>query len=139
MWRRLRPYLAGLDPVRVENPIHPGTPDLNLATGAWIELKAMSAWPRRAAAVLRIPHYTPQQRVWLYRRWHFGGSSWLLLHVREGDAWLLFAGDVAARLVGRASRRELELAARGTLIGRNLGKLPALLIRDNVGGVVRAA
>ena len=50
MWREGRPFLiaARLDPVRVENPIGPGTPDVNLADGRWIELKCVPAWPPSA-------------------------------------------------------------------------------------------
>jgi|SRR6185436_3970508 len=62
MWQKLRPVLlsAKLDPVRVENPIHPGTPDVNLCTGAWIELKCLACWPVRASTVVRIP--LPRER-----------------------------------------------------------------------------
>ena len=91
MWRKLRPVLiaAKLDPVRVENPIHPGTPDVNLV-GRWIELKCIPAWPVRDTTVVRIPHYTPQQRVWLYRRTSAGLE--LVLAVRH----LFDAGENAA-------------------------------------------
>lgn len=113
MWKRLRPVLlaARLDPVRVENPIHPGTPDVNLKNGVWIELKAMAAWPIRPGTVFKIPHYTPQQRVWLYRRWRAAGAKCFLLLLVQRE-WLLFDGDVAARVVGRVPVFELYQAAR---------------------------
>lgn len=108
MWRKLRPFLvaAKLDPVRVENPIHPGTPDVNLRTGAWIELKAIAKWPARAATIVQIPHFTPQQRVWLLRRSLAGGQTYLLLEVVRTREWLLFDGKVAARRVGREVTNE---------------------------------
>src|SRR5271170_1566795 len=104
MWKKVRPFLAAakLDPVRVENPIHPGTPDVNLCTGLWIELKHLPKWPVRATTNVRISHFTSQQRVWLYRRWKSApGSTLLLLEVGADRQWLLFDGDVAAKDVGR--------------------------------------
>jgi hypothetical protein len=105
MWKKLRPHLlaAKLDPVRVENPIHPGTPDVNLVNGSWIELKAMARWPVRDSHLFAIRHFTPQQRVWLYKRWRAGGRTYLLLEVVSMGEWLLFDGDVAAKIVGRTT------------------------------------
>ena len=51
------------DAVAVENPVHPGTPDVNCILG-WIELKWLRAWPVRADTVVKIEHFTRQQRVW---------------------------------------------------------------------------
>jgi Mesyanzhinovviridae DNA helicase len=104
MWRKIRPVLvaAKLDPVRVENPIHPGTPDVNLASGFWVELKCIPSWPAREMSKVSIPHYTPQQRVWLYRRWKYApGTTFLLLEVITAHQWLLFDGNVAAKGVGK--------------------------------------
>jgi len=114
MWKRLRPCLqaARLDPVRVENPIHPGTPDVNLVTGAWLELKSIESFPQRASTIVRIPHFTPQQRVWLLRRWLSGGATYLVLQVVEPDFWYVFDGYVAAKTVGRAPREVLTRVAR---------------------------
>lgn len=95
---------AGLDPHSVENIVHPGTPDIDYAHG-WIELKHAATWPTRGG-VLSIPHFTPQQRVWLQRRWHAGGHAYLLLQVDKD--YLLFTGCVAARLVGRGTRMMLK-------------------------------
>ena len=130
MWKKVRPVLlaAKLDPVRVENPLHPGTPDVNLSTGVWIELKCIAAWPVRDTTAVRIPHYTPQQRVWLYRRWIAApGSTLLLLEVRSDRQWLLFDGDVAAKLVGRKNTAEHRAAARAVLAERELDQLSVVL------------
>lgn len=130
MWRTLRPVLAAakLDPVRVENPVHPGTPDVNLADGRWIELKCLRAWPARGSTKVRIPHFTPQQRVWLYRRWKYApGTTHLLLEIREDRQWLLFDGDVAAKVVGRSTRSTHRLSARAVLDVRSIGDLPKIL------------
>ena len=128
MWRKLRPVLiaAKLDPVRVENPIHPGTPDVNLV-GRWIELKCIPAWPVRDTTVVRIPHYTPQQRVWLYRRWLAApGSTLLLLEVRSVRQWLVFDGDVAAKVVGRGPAIRHRTSARAVLAEHELAELPKI-------------
>jgi hypothetical protein len=128
MWKRLRSHLvaAKLDPVRVENPIHPGTPDVNLADGRWIELKTIEAW-RPPGHITPIRHFTPQQRVWLYRRWKYApGSTYLLLEVRAERQWLLFDGDVAAKIVGRATTDGHRANARAVLVERELSELPKI-------------
>lgn len=135
MWRKIRPVLlaAKLDPVRVENPIHPGTPDVNLSNGKWIELKCIPAWPVRDTTVVRISHYTPQQRVWLYRRWKYTpGSTLLLLEVRADRQWLLFDGDVAAKVVGRGTTTAHRMSARAVLAERELSELPKIFAEIEV-------
>lgn len=113
MWQKLRPYLlaAKLDPVRVENPIHPGTPDVN-CIAAWVELKTLATWPVRPGSLVTPCKFTPQQKVFLYRRWRAGGRCYLLLEV--AGEWLLFDGDVAAKVVGRTTRAGLYSNARLT-------------------------
>jgi Mesyanzhinovviridae DNA helicase len=133
-WKKLRPILqaARLDPVRVENPIHPGTPDVNLTTG-WIELKTIACWPMRATSKVRIPHYTPQQRVFLYRRWKYApGTTFLLMEVRADRQWLLFDGDVAARIVGRGTASDHRREARAVLAEHDLAELPRILAEPKV-------
>lgn len=137
MWKKVRPILlaAKLDPVRVENPIHPGTPDVNLCDGRWIELKCIPRWPVRASTVVRIAHYTPQQRVWLYRRWIAApGSTLLLLEVLSEKQWLLFDGDVAAKVVGRTTTAEHRMSARAVITVNELSELPKIFTeRDGEG------
>lgn len=94
---------ARLDPHRVENACEAGTPDINFAWG-WIEDKHLRRWPR--SGVVQLPHFTPQQRVWLTNRKRAGGGSWLLLQV--GREYLLFDGAVAAEVVGRADEKTLR-------------------------------
>ena len=129
-WRKVRPHLfaAKLDPIRVENPIHPGMADVNLATGAWIELKSIPAWPVRVTSPVAIPHFTPQQRVFLYRRWKFApGSTYLLLEVRSVRQVLLFDGDVAAKIVARETTASHRMNARAVLAVGELAELPKIL------------
>ena len=136
MWQKVRPVLlaAKLDPVRVENPIHPGTPDVNLCDGRWMELKCLPSWPARASTNVRIPHYTQQQRVWLYRRWKYApGSTLLLLEVVADRQWLLFDGDVAAKIVGRATTSDHRRSARAVLAESELLHAAEDLLRDPEG------
>lgn len=101
--------LKGLDAMPVENPVRPGTPDVNFTTG-WMELKWMRRWPRNCdTSPVLLPHFTPQQRIWLRRRWEACLGAWLLLQV--GQEWLLFTGGEAAAIVGKATRTELREAA----------------------------
>jgi hypothetical protein len=135
MWLKLRPVLlkAKLDPVRVENLIHPGTPDVNLCDGKWIELKCIDAWPVRETTNVAIDHFTPQQRVWLYKRWKVApGTTFLLLQVIADGQWLLFDGNVAAKVVGRGTTSEHRIHARAVLSDRELGQLPTIL-KEEIG------
>lgn len=77
--------LRHYDAMAVENPVRPGTPDVNCTLG-WIELKSGRVFSD-------LSELTPQQRIWLRRRWLNGGLAVLLVHVK--DTWFLFAGNAA--------------------------------------------
>ena len=90
-----------LHAVPIENPIGPGTPDVNYAEG-WIELKELT--------VVQLPHFNIQQRRWLRDRYGCGGNAWLLLQC--GREWLLFTGRDAHDYVGKLTREGLYRVAR---------------------------
>lgn len=104
LWELLRPRMAGLDPVRIENMVTVGVPDVNYTRG-WIELKAIRGWPKRETTIVKLDHFMPQQRGWLVRRRQAGGRAFVLLSV--GDEWILFDGAVAAIYLGRVTKAEL--------------------------------
>ncbi len=100
------------DPMAVENPACPGTPDVNFIVNHhnsylehWIELKKITLWPKRAETIVQVPHFVPQQRIWLKQRALCGGNVWVLLQV--GKEWILFHGYDAANHLGKVSRAEL--------------------------------
>ena len=95
--------LKPLHAVPVENPVWPGTPDVSYA-GGWIELKQVEQWPARAETVLKIDHYTPQQRIFAVKERRAGGACWMLLQVGRREL-LLFDGAVAARFLSKTWRR----------------------------------
>jgi hypothetical protein len=95
--------MRGLDPVRVENPCGPGTPDINYLHG-WVEVKWLRHWPRGADTPVRVEKYTEVQRNWHRRRIRAGGVVWVILKV--GRDWLLFKGDLAADHLGKLNRAQ---------------------------------
>ncbi len=104
MRQRVVKALKVLDAISVENAVGAGTPDVNYIEG-WIELKQMEDWPPRGGH-LRVPHFSPHQRVWLRRRYKKGGNVYLLLQVKR--EWFLFAGDVAAACLGEVPAATLR-------------------------------
>lgn len=101
--------LASLDPVRVENLLTGrtgvGMPDVNIATGAWIELKWAKSWPKRESTPLRLPHFTEEQKRWALRRSAAGGECYLVLQVRQD--WMVF-DHIQMQFVGTLTRAELQ-------------------------------
>lgn len=106
-WELIRPIMiaARMDPIRVENDLGTGTPDVNYVFG-WVELKYLRNWPKRSTTKVRLDHYTPQQRAWAIKRSAFQGKVYFLLRVCESE-WILYEGSRAAMLVGTLTRDEL--------------------------------
>jgi len=100
--------LKPMDAVPVENGARPGTPDVNITTG-WIELKKVEAWPKREDTLLRVDHFSPQQKIWIARRERAQGRVWVLLQV--GTDYLLLKGGDAVNLLGSSPKDTLMQAA----------------------------
>ena len=73
----------------------------NFRGNGWIELKYADAWPRREATILRIRHFTDEQRRWLYKRYERGGGAYVFIQV--GREFMLFTG-VEMLLLGRKNK-----------------------------------
>jgi len=127
MRRRVVQALRSQHAIAVENPAFPGTPDVNYVEG-WLELKHADLWPVREKTRLAMPHFTPQQRVWLMKRHYAGGNAHLLLQV--SNDWLLLDAITAARLLGKVSKSALEDAAIARFKTKDLNReLPKCLSR----------
>lgn len=110
LWRTLQGKLRNVPQFifqRHEDKFSEGIPDTSfsgMGHNGWIELKFAAKWPVRATTPLRLPHYTPEQRIWLREHGEAGGRCWLFLQV--GNEYLLFDWR-ASQQVGKATRVEL--------------------------------
>lgn len=97
---RMRSFVTSalheLDAHPVENPVFPGTPDVEFI-GGWCELK-WADLPAGEDTPVRVHRYTKEQKAWARIRMHHGGLCLLL--VRVGTYWILLDGDVAAKILG---------------------------------------
>lgn len=110
MWGRFRKSVKEWDPVRVENRVEAGTPDVNLANGIWVELKWVRKAPKRGGIVV-LDHYTAQQQCWHIRRHHAGGKVFILLKV--ANEWFLYYGHEAPEFLGKVDLETLRKKAIG--------------------------
>lgn len=100
MWKRVRRAISDLDPVRIENRVEKGTPDVWYIEGA-IELKWQRRIPKRGG-ILKLDHdMTLEQRIWAIRRNRAGGKCFLLLKI--GSEWLILHGYTAAEFLGKVT------------------------------------
>lgn len=120
---------AGRDATSVENPACPGTPDVQFI-GGWLELKFLEEWPKREETTVRIEHFTPQQRVWLLRRYMAcrergtdHGIAYLLLYVQETREHLLFDAETAARKVAKDGATRAKLYEWALLTTKDLQEI----------------
>lgn len=110
--------LGKLDPVRVENAVGPGTPDIAVI-GGWIESKVIH-FPTRVDTVVRIPHYTKRQRAWHHRHASAGGSVVIVCWEPAVDEAFLFQAttEVTMHLGVRWSWRDLQTKCDGWIPSR---------------------
>ena len=102
--KRVIHAIRKIDPVLVDNPRKPGTPDVNYIEG-WVELKYKEDWPKRAGTLVKFPKFYPQQRVWLVKRSLAGGKCFVLLQVKF--MYLLYEGGYAAQHFDKMTKDEM--------------------------------
>lgn len=105
VWIRLKEILKKHHPVRVENSACPGYPDVDSALGQ-IELKCRNNWTVKKTVNFKELHFSPEQRIWLFRRWKAGGSCFLLIQIE--DTWYLVPGDKAFSLPEICTQQQLQ-------------------------------
>lgn len=71
----------------------------------WIELKKINEWPKRESTIVRIDHYTDDQRMWLKRKGKAGGFTWLFLQIKRD--YFLFDW-YGAQTIGLVPRKQLD-------------------------------
>jgi hypothetical protein len=133
-WREIvRPAFMSVpnaDVCRIENTTQSGTPDVNgcvWGTDFWMELKSLPKLPKLTNTIIRIPHYTQSQRLWIRRRGLAGGRVYLLLHLMPSPRkhlHMVFNWESAVRYVGRCTLQELHRFA--VIIGEDDFPIKAL-------------
>jgi hypothetical protein len=111
MRRRVVKILKPLHACAVENVACPGYPDIEFV-GGHLELKELAAWPKDPDAVVPVPDFTQDQRLWLKTRNEAGGCADILLKVKND--WFLLNGVEATMYLGRTwTREDIETSAWG--------------------------
>lgn len=110
----VRPALMSVpnaDVTRIENAAATGTPDVTACvwqTDFWLELKNVVWPPKRKDTIIRLEHYTREQRLWIRRRGLAGGRVYLLLRiVYPRTQHMLFNWPESYKLVGNVPMNEL--------------------------------
>jgi len=93
---------------RIECVSLAGVPDVYFTTNSgimgWLELKYAHEWPKRQNTVLRLNHFTTEQRNWIRKHGKQGARVFLLLQVDRD--YLLFSHS-ECNVVGKTSKRIL--------------------------------
>lgn len=121
LWKRLKQNLKWKAATRHEDKLSSGVADVSFATisGAhgWMELKKIDSWPRRDTTLVRIAHFTEDQRHWLDEKGKAGGNTWILVQV---DDYLLLYSWRHAFDLGNWTREEMFSHAVWSGVGRKI-------------------
>lgn len=103
MRREVVKILKPLGGFPVENPCLPGTPDVNCHVG-WIELKSIKKWPKNDNLVVKIEHFTTQQKLFLRNRWRENKDAFILIKIDRD--WFLFTGAWSKEIGSEFNRQD---------------------------------
>jgi len=118
-WVELRDVMKYLWDAQRHEDQDVGVPDISYCMerghDGWIELKCLSAWPKRRTTVVRLPHFTAEQRLWLLKRGKMGSAVFVFLKtppIYEGTNkhYLLFGRDTIRHL-GHMMKKEMTAEA----------------------------
>lgn len=115
-WNYLRKGMTGKwQSVRIESSASGGVPDVAYSKDGvhgWIELKFIPSWPVRESTPLRVPHLTPQQRLFILKHGSAGEHCFLFLKVGSTKDYFLFDHTNIASLgeVKRANVSSIALS-----------------------------
>lgn len=114
-WKKLKKKLPqGMSAhiIRVENPAHPGTPDVNMCVGGvevWPELKRVPALPARPETPVFTGVMRAEQRLWHVERSKAGGRSYLVGYVEKEDIIYVIPGKYVMEFEKMSKERLDEL------------------------------
>ena len=100
LWQLMRKHVPG-HVCRIESYAGVGQPDVNgCAAGQtwWMELKCLDEFPKRHTTIVKVNHFTPEQRVWILNRVKHGGRVFVFVKVGKDDFYLFDGKDAAENL-----------------------------------------
>jgi hypothetical protein len=126
LWRLLKKAMrqAGHEAIRIENVVGLGNPDviycLDKKIMGWIELKYLSHWPKRKTTIIKLRHFTKEQRLFFKKAKRWSNRVHMLLRI-EKDLMLLTAPE-ALNYIGTLTKTELlskiDLEGRHWKVGK---------------------
>lgn len=97
---------------RIESFVSCGVPDIYFtlmdSDMGWMELKHLHEWPKRESTIVKIEHYTPQQKNWIRRHGIKGANVSLLLQV--GHEYMLYDWPIAVDINNYVKKDMIYLA-----------------------------
>lgn len=114
LWNRLRTNMVGkywCEATRHEDKFQKGIADVSFCQAGqagWMELKHVSQWPAREKTLVRIPHYSDEQKEFLEKKGRCMGNTWLFIQV-ESD-FLLYSHLPAQFLPDKTKTEMVELS-----------------------------
>ena len=88
LWRYLQRNLKDKNTMlmRIENPFYKGVPDVNFlidGNEGWLELKYIPQYPKKEITIVKVPHFTIEQKIWHNARFKNKGRTMVLIQVDD--------------------------------------------------------
>ena len=118
-------------PQRHEDALSVGVADLSFASGgvtAWVELKALDAWPKRPDTLVHLRNFTYEQLNWLTARAKHTPNVFLMIKIEETKEYLLFHSYALPKLKEGMTQEMMRVAS----IFTNRGPVNFNLLADTL-------